>query len=372
MSKLYIIAFGGILLIVSMLLLGGCDRDQIVSDGREAAVTFQLDLGDIIGEAGTKGKSDVSRAAVWPAEFPITVRVIRTSDQSEVGIHTLTVQRDTQDTTKYMATKAVSLPAEIDLRITVIAQIETETYLGQITLNLQRGESQTHTIMMDPATNTPPNQPSNPNPADNATAISINTNLSWTCSDPDGDPLTYDVYFGTSSNPPLVNSNLSGATYIPGALNSSTTYYWKINAEDDHGNSTSGNIWNFTTETTSVSLWIATIEYYPESANLDSIVTALYGSDYRVADWNDLVSYSQTYDIVAWADSIDMLNGYPYGFLVTCDGYHFWSSNRHYWIDRHDGVVPSGWLVHSTINNHFIDLGSWYNMMLRILCIRIY
>ena len=118
-------------------------------------------------------------------------------------------------------------------------------------------------------------------------------------------------------------------------------------------------------------LWIATIDYYPETANLDSIVTALYGSNYRVADWNDLVSYSQTHDIVAWADSIGMLNSSSYGFWVTRDGYHFWSGNRHYYIERHDGVVPGWWLVHATINNHFIDLGSWYSMSLRILCFRI-
>jgi hypothetical protein len=142
-----------------------------------------------------------------------------------------------------------------------------------------------------------------------------------------------------------------------------------------------GDIWKYRIEKDGVSselilppsepLWIATIDYYPETANLNSIVTALYGSNYRVADWNDLVSYSQSHDIVAWADNIGMLNGYPYGFLVTRDGNHFWSGNRHYWIDRHDGVVPGGWLVHSSINNHFIDLGSWYSMSLRILCFRI-
>jgi len=119
-------------------------------------------------------------------------------------------------------------------------------------------------------------------------------------------------------------------------------------------------------------LWRATTQYYSETANLDSIVTSLFGPGYRLADWNDLVAYSQIHDIVAWADSIGMLNGYPNGFLVTCNGDHFWNGgNRHYWIDRHDHVVPPGWLVHADIDNHFIDLGSWYDMWLRILCIRV-
>lgn len=95
--------------------------------------------------------------------------------------------------------------------------------------------------------NQPPNPPSNPNPTDNATSVSTNTNLSWECSDPDGDPLTYDVYFGTSSNPSLVNSGQSETTYDPGNLIECTLYYWKIVAHDDQGNSTTGEIWQFTT-----------------------------------------------------------------------------------------------------------------------------
>lgn len=94
----------------------------------------------------------------------------------------------------------------------------------------------------------PPNLPSNPNPADNATDVSIDTNLSWTCTDPDGDPLTYDVYFGTSSNPPVVSSGQSGTSYDPETLDEGTTYYWKIKAYDDHSNNTTGDVWEFETE----------------------------------------------------------------------------------------------------------------------------
>ncbi|MCX6671859.1 MAG: Ig-like domain-containing protein, partial [Euryarchaeota archaeon] len=77
--------------------------------------------------------------------------------------------------------------------------------------------------------------------------ISIYTDLSWTCSDPDGDPLTYDVYFGVSSSPPLIASNISATTYDPGTLSYETLYYWKIVAWDNHGLSTEGPLWHFTT-----------------------------------------------------------------------------------------------------------------------------
>ncbi|UCF50493.1 MAG: DUF2341 domain-containing protein [Thermoplasmatales archaeon] len=97
--------------------------------------------------------------------------------------------------------------------------------------------------------NNPPNQPSNPNPANGATNVDINTNISWTCSDPDGDPLTYDVYFEAEDSSPdvLVSSNQSGTSYDPGTLDFSTTYYWQIIAWDEYGDFTAGPIWSFTT-----------------------------------------------------------------------------------------------------------------------------
>jgi len=96
--------------------------------------------------------------------------------------------------------------------------------------------------------NQPPNTPSNPNPSDGATSVSITKDLSWTGGDPDtGDTVTYDVYFGTSSSPPQVVTGQSGTTYDPGIMNYNTDYYWKIVAWDNHGASTTGSIWDFTT-----------------------------------------------------------------------------------------------------------------------------
>jgi len=96
--------------------------------------------------------------------------------------------------------------------------------------------------------NHPPDKPSNPTPPDGQTDVTIKPTLKWSCSDPDGDPLTYDIYLGTSSSPPKVKSNHNEKYYSPGTLKYNTKYYWKIVARDSHGATTSGPIWDFTTE----------------------------------------------------------------------------------------------------------------------------
>ena len=96
--------------------------------------------------------------------------------------------------------------------------------------------------------NQPPQSPNSPNPEQGSTDQLNSPTLIWSCADPEGDPLTYDVYFG-SDNPPvtLVSEGQTGETYIPGTLDFETTYYWKIIAYDDQENSTAGPVWYFAT-----------------------------------------------------------------------------------------------------------------------------
>ncbi len=95
-----------------------------------------------------------------------------------------------------------------------------------------------------------PNPPSNLSPFDGAVNEPRNTSLRWTCTDPENDPMTYDVYFGTEPNPFLVKSGNTTKIYNPGTLAYNTKYYWKVVAVemDNQINSTEGDIWSFTTE----------------------------------------------------------------------------------------------------------------------------
>ena len=97
-------------------------------------------------------------------------------------------------------------------------------------------------------TNQPPTTPTNPNPQDNATDVAMTVTLSWTCSDPNGDTLVFDIYLGTSANNlTIIKQNNDSKSYQVMGLDYSTTYYWRIVAKDGKGGVKEGPVWSFTT-----------------------------------------------------------------------------------------------------------------------------
>jgi hypothetical protein len=138
-------------------------------------------------------------------------------------------------------------PGTLQLGTTYYWKIEADDGTDQT-----EGPTWSFTTASEPV-NSPPLAPSDPSPADDATDQSTTVQLSWSCSDPDGDDLTYDVYFGTNSTPPLVQSNQSATTYDPGTLQTGTTYYWRIIA-DDGTDQTEGSVWSFSTVSPGVHL----------------------------------------------------------------------------------------------------------------------
>ena len=95
--------------------------------------------------------------------------------------------------------------------------------------------------------NQAPETPSSPNPSDGAINQFHIINLSWSCSDPEGDPITFDIYFGTEPNPQLMASQQSLTHYNAGSLEINKAYYWKIIAYDSHNHSSESPVWSFTT-----------------------------------------------------------------------------------------------------------------------------
>jgi RHS repeat-associated protein len=107
--------------------------------------------------------------------------------------------------------------------------------------------------------NHPPAIPSGPQPADGAVdqetvAGGLGLKLAWQGSDPDGDPMTWDVYFDTDATrvtafDPAVRraQGLLAPTFQPAGLAFLTTYAWRVVVFDNHGASTPGPVWRFTT-----------------------------------------------------------------------------------------------------------------------------
>lgn len=84
------------------------------------------------------------------------------------------------------------------------------------------------TTLATDRSNRAPGAPYNPSPVDGASDVSLSPSLSWEASDPEGDPLTFDVYFGATDAPLLIRSELEETSYKTGFLSEHTTYYWKV------------------------------------------------------------------------------------------------------------------------------------------------
>jgi len=89
----------------------------------------------------------------------------------------------------------------------------------------------------------PPGAASSPTPADGASSVDIDQNLSWAAG---SGATSHDVYFGTSNPPPYVQTQ-AGTTFDPGTLSFTTTYYWRIDEVNANG-TTTGAVWSFTTQ----------------------------------------------------------------------------------------------------------------------------
>ncbi len=109
--------------------------------------------------------------------------------------------------------------------------------------------------------NSPPIAPHSPSPAHGEQLVLPNANLAWGSGDIDGDPIVYDVYFGTSSPPPLLAAQHTEPTFEPGMLTDGTTYFWRIVARDLPNTETSGPEWSFTTRVVNLPPNAPTIVY---------------------------------------------------------------------------------------------------------------
>jgi hypothetical protein len=81
----------------------------------------------------------------------------------------------------------------------------------------------------------------------NVTATSGKINLTWKGSSVTaGTIASYDVYFGTTSTPPLVYNAITNSFVNDVSVTSTTTYYWKVITKAVDGNTSDSGIFKFT------------------------------------------------------------------------------------------------------------------------------
>jgi hypothetical protein len=89
-----------------------------------------------------------------------------------------------------------------------------------------------------------PAVPSEPYPMSGSNGVTIFIDVHWANA---GADVTYDIYFGTDSQPPLVASHQATSMYNPGILVFNTTYYWQVVAFNNNEENTPGPVWSFMT-----------------------------------------------------------------------------------------------------------------------------
>jgi hypothetical protein len=85
--------------------------------------------------------------------------------------------------------------------------------------------------------------PSAPSPEDDATGVWIHSDLDWAAA---AHATGYDVYFGTTSDPPFVGTTSESSYDLP-VLEYDTHYFWKVVAKNFCGEDTAGPTWDFLT-----------------------------------------------------------------------------------------------------------------------------
>ncbi len=70
-------------------------------------------------------------------------------------------------------------------------------------------------------------------------------NMVWQGSGVDAAIANYDVYFGTTTSPGLLKSNVTNSFLNNVAVSAKTTYYWKVITRDVNGNTSDSGLYQF-------------------------------------------------------------------------------------------------------------------------------
>jgi hypothetical protein len=84
-----------------------------------------------------------------------------------------------------------------------------------------------------------------PTMAEIITTTESEINLNWSGSDVDNDIIGYDVFFGRTTTPEIIKSDLNESILKNVSITPNTIYYWKIITKDSHGNKSDSGVYQF-------------------------------------------------------------------------------------------------------------------------------
>jgi hypothetical protein len=188
-----------------------------------------------------------------------------------------------------------------------------------------------------------PGAASNPTPASGATNVSATQTLSWTAG---SNTTSHDVYFGTVNPPPSIG-NQTAATYSPGTMAYSTTYYWRINEKNATG-TTTGTVWNFTTAAPStdaniIGSWLTGTTHAKETGTNRVLVFIAHGELASAAMSLSSVTYggqSMT-KVIEYNYNVASGNAYAGAFILNEAGITATTSST--FTATWSGTTPSGY-----------------------------
>jgi len=182
--------------------------------------------------------------------------------------------------------------------------------------------------------NNQPYPPTNPSPSDGSVDVITPPMLSWDCSDPDGDPLKYDLYVGTSPETQKLWEKDISENFCEAWMccNYGTTYYWYIKAKDPHGSVSYSDTWSFTTmfnekpskpAITGPSKGKAGVEYEFTFSSIDPDGDDVYFKVYwgdnpdQFQEWTDYVKSGEEITLTHTWDRMGIFQMYA----LACDPY---------------------------------------------------
>ncbi len=176
-----------------------------------------------------------------------------------------------------------------DAKIEITTTANTKRMIEVATLSFFYSDYGFHSkvLVKDALPNLPPDKPKLLAPTNGATGVSAITEFSWSCSDPDGDNLSYTLYLSKDKSTWKEYSVASNNLKLTESLGTNATWYWKVKADDLNKRTNSvtvSDICSFTTGNTGI---YKDGEYriYMNSTKANPIKIFFMGDGYVEADF---------------------------------------------------------------------------------------